>query len=140
MKGWFVVVKSVNCCQINDSSTRRKKYYYQKALPLGFAILGADIAVRGFKKTNRCDSFIKSAKNCIKDYTKEYRGDFSSFFKDFLKLEKAGNWIEKIGNKKMLAFLLVSETLLNASVISCIHKWLHPNKPAPLEQRAVKIE
>lgn len=113
----------ITCRNQNINQQNNSDFFYKRALPFGVLISAGTVALRAYPKENRCDTFVKTAKNAAKIYTKENKATISSFFKDFLKLEKAGNWISKVGNKKMFAFLFISGALAEGFFISALHNF-----------------
>ncbi len=118
----------ITCRNQNINQQNNSDFFYKRALPFGVLISAGSVALRAYPKENRCDTFVKTAKNAAKIYTRENKATISSFFKDFLKFEKAGNWINKIGNKKMFALLFISGAIAEAVFINALHSLFNPKK------------
>jgi len=121
-----VVLTQGGYCQqqyIAEQKKQNRNYFLTKALPAGAIIFGADVFLRGSNEKNKADTFIKTVKNYAKEYTISNKKDFSSFFGEFLKMDKFGKWINKVGNKPMFAFLMGAEILINAICVKSIHDW-----------------
>lgn len=120
----MITCRTQNINQQNNNSD----FFYKRALPFGVLISASSVALRAYPKENRCDTFVKTAKNVAKIYTKENKATISSFFKDFFGAKNFGNWVEKVGNKKMFAFLFISGALVEAGFINALYKLFNPKK------------
>lgn len=92
---------------------KRKKSYYQYTIPAGFALSSACIAGRALRETNKADTFIKTAKNCMRDYTMGNKKDLSFFL---------GNRINRVNNKIMFPLIFIAGGLTNGLFIDWIVK------------------
>ena len=92
----------------NIKESNKKRTRYQYTIPAGFALSSACIAGRALNKSNKSDTFIKTAKNCIKDYTISNKKDISFFL---------GNWINKTRNKIMFPLIFFAGGLTNGLFI-----------------------
>lgn len=98
-----------------------RKLNYWKVLPAGIIAASADVGLRAIIKKNRGDTFVKTIKNCTRDYTKEYRSGISSFCGDFLGMKNFSKWMNGIGNKKMFAFLFATDVLITSLILKGCH-------------------
>ena len=88
----------------------------------------AEITSHLLEKTNRKDSFTKSAKSCIKAYTKEHKF-IGSLLLNSVGLKKLSNKFKRISNNKILAGSLILDTLISFGVMKGINN-LSVNKYA----------
>ena len=91
----------------------RKRNYYNYAIPLGFALSADCILLRALKKSNRADSFVKTIKNCARDYTVGNKKDLSLFL---------GKWVNNVSNKTMLPLIFLAGGLTNGLFINWLIK------------------
>lgn len=96
-------------------------------VPAGIAISAISIGTRALKDVNRSDTFVKTAKNCVKDYTLGNKKDLTSFLGEFLNLKSFAEKVDKVGNKKMFALIFGVGALSNALVAKCIADLFHKN-------------
>lgn len=81
-------------------------------LALGTLISCGGVAYRATKKENRADSFVNTSKKCLNAYTHDNK-ELTVYCLNKIKLNKAANWVNKVGNKKLCAAFLTAGVLLN---------------------------
>lgn len=93
-----------------EKDLRKNTYIAIATAPL--LTLG-DIALGALEKNNRKDTFVKTAKACAKDFSKDRKNVVAGFCKYVLRNEKLAKKVFDIknSNKKMFAAFLAAETL-----------------------------
>ena len=100
--------------------------FLTKAVPMGVAIVAADIAWYAVDKENRADTFVKTAKKCAKVFAEDGRKNIN-WVLNKLKWDKGAEYISKLSNRKMFAGAFGAAVMINAVVISAIGKLLSRN-------------
>ena len=124
----MITVKINNTQNLNKEEKKEMiKNDITKNVVPATAISTAWVAVEGIGKDRiKADSFIKTAKNCAKEYSKNNKEFLKDCFK-FFKLENLNQYIDKIGNKTFFAGAFVASILLNIAVISGINQIFQKN-------------
>ena len=100
--------------KVESPKTKQRSSTLKYTIPLGFALSADCIALRALRKANRGDTFIKTAENCVRDYTVGNKKDLSFFF---------GKKINNISNKKMFPLIFIGGGLTNGLFIDWIVKF-----------------
>lgn len=98
----------------NKSSSSNSSWV--KYLPAGLCISSGCVAIRAIKDECRSDSFVKTAKNCVKEYTVSNKTDIAEFTK-FINLNKLAEKIAGVNNKIAFPILFGTGVLANAMLI-----------------------
>ncbi len=112
----------IHSSQLNSNKTSYNMNRFLRDLTIGTAATSTYIACRAFKKENRGDTFVKTAKKCLKSYTSYNRGNYSELAK-ILKLNKLSNWINNIGNKKLCVALFAGGAVFEGLFFGTIWDW-----------------
>ena len=96
-------------------------------IPIGLAVCGTTVGYRAIYRKNRGDTFIKTAKNCAREYTIENKKHISTFLTEFLNNKKLTEKLNKLSNKKMFALLVTAKTLLSATGVAICRNLFRKN-------------
>lgn len=111
---------SVNTAQNKKSGYTRAKF--MRDMAIGSVVTTLYVASRAFYKENRSDEFVKTAKNCLKAYTKDNRSNYADLAK-ILKMDKFAKWINNVGSKKLCGAFLAGSVLVDGLFFGTILDW-----------------
>ena len=104
-----------------NSDYGNRSQFFSKAVPLGVATTGAGIAYYALNKANRADTYVNTAKNCAKEFTKDGRKTVQELLKK-VKWDSAAEYVGKLSNKKMFAGVAGAAVLVSATIFNTIGK------------------
>lgn len=108
---------------------RKKINDFTNNIPGGILYATGIVAINMLiNKETRGDTFINTAKKSAVFQAKNAKEHLSVLFKDFLKLKKIGNGINKIGNKTMFALTFLDDVLLGTILCSALFGFKKENK------------
>lgn len=90
----------------------KTKDLFGYVIPTGAACTAATIAAGALIKENRGDTFVSTAKKCVKYYG-ESNKKFNVEFLDFIGAKGLGKKLKNFSNKKYTALLMGTDILLN---------------------------
>lgn len=108
---------------IETQKSRNRSKRFLRDTTIGAVVVTSYVACRAFKEENRADTFVKTAKNCLKDYTNYNRKQCSDLAK-VLTLDNVAKWMSKVSNKKMCAALLAGDAIIDGLFLGAIWDWL----------------